>query len=216
MEMVSRQSRHPDVGAYMSELGRRACIASCAMACMESVAKDAALAAIANALENESQHLLAENRRNLDAGERNGLDAALLDRLARTDQRVQTMAQGLCEFVVHADPIGEITELKERPSGIPVGKMRVPAIEHIHHTYGSGHTDAIVTEDLARARRFLTEVDSSSVMVNASTRFADGHEYGSGAEIGISTDKLRARAPVGLKGLTSQKFTVLGDGHIRE
>ncbi len=185
------------------------------MACMESVAKDAALVVIANALENESQPLLAENRRDLDAGERNGLDAALLDRLALTDQRVQTMAQGLRELVVHADPIGEITELKERPSGIPVGKMRVPAIEHVH-AYGSGHTDAIVTEDLARARRFLREVDSSSVMVNALTRFADGHEYGLGAEIGISTDKLHARAPVDLKGLTSQKFIVLGDGHIRE
>lgn len=215
MEMVSRQSRHPGVGAYMSELGRRACIASRAMAYMESAAKDVALAAIANALENESQHLLAENRRDLDAGERNGLDVALLDRLALTDQRVQTMAQGLRELVVHADPIGEITELKERPSGIPVGKMRAPAIEHIH-AYGSGHTDAIVTEDLERARRFLREVDSSSVMVNASTRFADGYEYGLGAEIGISTDKLHACGPVGLEGLTSKKFIVLDDGHIRE
>jgi len=89
------------------------------------------------------------------------------------------------------------------------------AIEHITQ-YGSAHTDAIVTEDYSRARRFLREVDSSSVMVNASTRFADGFEYGLGAEIGISTDKLHARGPVGLQGLTSLKYIVLGDGHIRQ
>jgi glutamate-5-semialdehyde dehydrogenase len=88
------------------------------------------------------------------------------------------------------------------------------AIDHIA-AYGSQHTDAIVTEDITRARRFLREVDSSSVMVNASTRFADGFEYGLGAEIGISTDKLHARGPVGLEGLTSLKYVVLGDGHIR-
>lgn len=89
------------------------------------------------------------------------------------------------------------------------------AIEHITQ-HGSQHTETIVTEDLARARRFLAEVDSSSVMVNASTRFADGFEYGLGAEIGISTDKLHARGPVGLEGLTSQKWIVIGNGQVRE
>ena len=88
------------------------------------------------------------------------------------------------------------------------------AIEHIN-TYSSQHTDAIVTENYTNAMRFLREVDSSSVMVNASTRFADGFEYGLGAEIGISTDKIHARGPVGLEGLTSQKFIVLGSGQIR-
>lgn len=89
------------------------------------------------------------------------------------------------------------------------------AIEHCHQ-HSSGHTESIVTEDYTNARRFLAEVDSSSVMVNASTRFADGFEYGLGAEIGISTDKIHVRGPVGLEGLTSQKYIVLGDGHIRK
>ncbi|WP_018404849.1 glutamate-5-semialdehyde dehydrogenase [Marinobacter gelidimuriae] len=88
------------------------------------------------------------------------------------------------------------------------------AIAHISQ-FSSQHTDSIITENYTRARRFLTEVDSSSVMVNASTRFADGFEYGLGAEIGISTDKIHARGPVGLEGLTSQKYVVFGDGHIR-
>jgi glutamate-5-semialdehyde dehydrogenase len=89
------------------------------------------------------------------------------------------------------------------------------AIDHINQ-HSSRHTESIITENITKARRFLREVDSSSVMVNASTRFADGFEYGLGAEIGISTDKFHARGPVGLEGLTSVKFIVLGDGHIRE
>ncbi len=97
---------------------------------------------------------------------------------------------------------------------IKVVKDLDEAIDHIN-THSSQHTDAIMTENYTRARRFLAEVDSSSVMVNASTRFADGFEYGLGAEIGISTDKFHARGPVGLEGLTSVKFIVLGDGHIR-
>lgn len=89
------------------------------------------------------------------------------------------------------------------------------AIAHIER-YGSHHTDAIVTQDYSLARRFMAQVDSSSVIVNASTRFADGFEYGLGAEIGISTDKLHARGPVGLEGLTTQKYVVFGDGQVRE
>ncbi len=88
------------------------------------------------------------------------------------------------------------------------------AIEHINH-YGSHHTDSIITENISAANQFMREVDSSSVMLNTSTQFADGFEYGLGAEIGISTDKLHVRGPVGLEGLSCQKYIVIGDGHIR-
>jgi glutamate-5-semialdehyde dehydrogenase len=107
------------------------------------------------------------------------------------------------------------TEYLDAILSVRVVKDMDEAIEHIA-TYGSQHTDAIVTQDKARAKRFLREVDSSSVMVNASTRFADGYEYGLGAEVGISTDKLHARGPVGLEGLTSLKWVVFGTGQIRK
>ena len=129
----------------------------------------------------------------------------------RGDQRARQILPGI-KTATEADYFTEYLA--------PVMSLKIvggldDAMEHIKH-YGSGHTDAIVTENLSHARRFLAEVDSSSVMVNASTRFADGYEYGLGAEIGISTDKFHARGPVGLEGLTSQKFIVIGDGHIRK
>jgi glutamate-5-semialdehyde dehydrogenase len=107
------------------------------------------------------------------------------------------------------------TEYLDAILSVRVVKDLDEAMNHIA-SYGSQHTDAIVTQDKARAQRFLREVDSSSVMVNASTRFADGYEYGLGAEVGISTDKLHARGPVGLEGLTSLKYVVLGTGQIRK
>ena len=107
------------------------------------------------------------------------------------------------------------TEYLDAILSIRIVNSMSEAIAHIDK-HGSGHTESIVTENYTSGRRFLTEVDSASVMVNASTGFADGFEYGLGAEIGISTDKFHVRGPVGLEGLTSQKFIVLGDGHIRQ
>ncbi len=416
-----------DIAAYMAEVGGHARQAARAIARSSTATRNQALAATAEALDRAREELANANRKDLDNGRANGLDAAMLDRLELTPARIDAMIEGLRQVAGLPDPIGAITDMSFRPSGIQVGKMRVPlgvigiiyesrpnvtveaaslclksgnatilrggseaihsnqaiagclaaglreaglpetsvqvirttdraavgelitmpeyvdvivprggkglierisrdarvpvikhldgvchvyvdahgdpekalkvavnaktqrygtcntmetllvdreiaddilpllagalreqgvelrgcdasraivpdmkeateddwyeeylgpvlavrvvdgldgAIEHINR-YSSQHTDSIITENYTRARRFITEVDSSSVMVNASTRFADGFEYGLGAEIGISTDKIHARGPVGLEGLTSQKYVVFGDGHIR-
>lgn len=415
-----------DVEAYMQQLGEQARKAAKAVAAATTAQKNAALNAMADALLASRAALAAENAKDLAAGKANGLDAALLDRLALTDAVIDGMAEGLRQIAGLQDPVGEVSAMASRPSGIKVGKMRVPlgvigiiyesrpnvtadaaglclksgnatilrggseaihsnqavarciragleaaglpaaavqvvettdraavgkmismpeyvdvivprggkglierisrdatvpvikhldgichvyvdekadlemaksiamnskthrygvcnametllvnqhiaaailpdlcslyvaagvelrgcersrgfadmglatdedwateylapllsirvvddldaAMEHIAE-YSSGHTESIVTEDYGRAMRFIREVDSSSVMVNASTRFADGFEYGLGAEIGISTDKLHARGPVGLEGLTTQKYIVFGQGEVR-
>jgi len=150
-----------------------------------------------------------------------GIAAKILPTLANTYLEKGVELRGCektCALVSNCLPATEQdwqTEYLAAVLSIKIVTDMDEAIEHITQ-YGSAHTDAIVTEDYSRARRFLREVDSSSVMVNASTRFADGFEYGLGAEIGISTDKLHARGPVGLQGLTSLKYIVLGDGHIRQ
>jgi len=416
-----------DIKNYMQELGRAARAASRAMARADSGAKNRALEAIAAAVERDTDQLLAANAEDVAQARQEGLEESFIDRLTLTAKTVATMAEGLRQIASLPDPVGDMTDLKFRPSGIQVGKMRVPlgvigiiyearpnvtadaaglclkagnatilrggkeairsnqaiaacvreglkvaglpetavqviettdraavgelitmseyvdvivprggksltsriaaearvpvikhldgichvyiddeadpekairiadnaktqryapcntmetllvhenvadlilppladiyrqkgvelrgcpatcailpdalaateedwsteysapilsikvvadldaAMDHINR-YSSQHTEAIITENYTKARRFLREVDSSSVMVNASTRFADGFEYGLGAEIGISTDKIHARGPVGLEGLTSQKWVVLGDGHIR-
>lgn len=431
MSVAVKNEFGPDSTAieqYMAQLGRDARVAAEVLAYADPEIKNAALLNIAAAIDERRESIKTENQKDMRKGESDGLDAALLDRLLLSDARIEAMIEGLRQVVSLADPVGEISEMEYRPSGIQVGKMRVPlgvigiiyesrpnvtidaaalclksgnasilrggkeainsnqaiyqciaqglqqaglpqtcvqvintvdrsavglmlnmqdsidviiprggksliervateasipvikhldglchvyidddadlskaldislnaktrrygvcnametllvansiaqhimpdliealvdkgvelrgcsrtrqfnpavigsavdedweteylapilsikivddmeqAIAHINH-HGSHHTDAIVTENYTRARQFLRRVDSSSVMVNASTAFADGFEYGLGAEIGISTDKLHARGPVGLKGLTSQKYIVFGDGHIR-
>ncbi|WLF84520.1 glutamate-5-semialdehyde dehydrogenase [Moraxella sp. ZY210820] len=134
-------------------------------------------------------------------------------RICATTQAIFNQ-QNLGNYILATDE-DWITEYLAPILSIKIVNNITEAIEHINH-YGSHHTDAIITENYSHARLFLAQVDSSSVMVNASTRFADGFEYGLGAEIGISTDKIHARGPVGLEGLTSQKWIVFGDGHIRQ
>ncbi|GAB3477915.1 glutamate-5-semialdehyde dehydrogenase [Marinomonas epiphytica] len=124
-------------------------------------------------------------------------------------------AKGVLSSAALATEEDWFTEYLAPKLSIKVVESMAQAIEHINF-YGSHHSDAIVSQNYTKSRDFMTEVDSSSVMVNASTAFADGFEYGFGAEIGISTDKIHARGPVGLIGLTSQKFIVLGDGHTRD
>lgn len=416
-----------DIQTYMTTLGQQARAASRELLRADTAKKNAALLAIAEQIEEQAAQLQAENAKDLENGKANGLADAMLDRLALTDGVIAGMAEGLRQIAGLQDPVGEISDMSYRPSGIQVGKMRVPlgvvgiiyesrpnvtvdaaalclksgnaailrggseaaysnralatciaqgleaaglpatavqvvattdreavgqliampefvdviiprggkglierisqgarvpVIKHLDgichvyiddaadytkaidvalnaktHRYGvcnametllvaqsraaevlpelaklyaekdvelrgcqqtcdiidavpateedwateylapilsikvvadvdeamdhiaqfsSGHTESIITENFTTSRRFLAEVDSSSVMVNASTRFADGFEYGLGAEIGISTDKFHARGPVGLHGLTSQKYIVLGNGNIRK
>ena len=149
-----------------------------------------------------------------------GIAASVLPRLGQLFAEHGVELRGCARTRALLPTVTPATEADWREEYLgPVLAVRVlagmdEAIAHINE-YGSQHTDAIVTEDYSRARRFLTEVDSASVMVNASTQFADGFEFGLGAEVGISTNKLHARGPVGLEGLTTQKFIVLGDGHVR-
>lgn len=146
---------------------------------------------------------------------------AILPRLAAAYQEKGVELRGCeasCELIAAARPATEEdwgAEYLAPILAIKIVSSLDQAIAHIN-CYSSQHTDSIVTENYTSGRRFITEVDSSSVMINASTRFADGFEYGLGAEIGISTDKIHARGPVGLHGLTSQKWVVFGDGHIRQ
>ncbi|MFK8020316.1 MAG: glutamate-5-semialdehyde dehydrogenase [Pseudomonadales bacterium] len=173
---------------------------------------------------------IAVNSKTQRFGTCNTMETLLINRsiaakvLPEIAQQMQTKGVELrccersVELVTGATPAQESDWFEEYLApvlAIKIVDSSSQAIEHINY-YGSKHTDAVVTENHGTAQHFLRAVDSSSVMVNASTRFADGFEYGLGAEIGISTDKLHARGPVGLEGLTSQKYLVLGDGHVRK
>ena len=138
---------------------------------------------------------------------------ALVD--AGVELRGDPIARTIVPGMKPAEPADWDTEYLDKILAVAVVESIDEAIAHITR-HGSGHTEAIVTSDLAAARRFVAEVDSSAVMVNASTRFNDGGQLGLGAEIGISTDKFHARGPCGLRELTSTKWIVFGDGHIRE
>jgi glutamate-5-semialdehyde dehydrogenase len=138
---------------------------------------------------------------------------ALLE--AGVELRGDPAARGIVPAMTAAVPADWDTEYLDKILAVAIVESIQEAIAHITR-HGSGHTDAIVTNDLAAARRFVAEVDSSAVMVNASTRFNDGGQLGLGAEIGISTDKIHARGPCGLRELTSTKWVVLGDGHVRQ
>lgn len=178
----------------------------------------------------DKAHQIAINSKTHRYGVCNAMETLLVN-ASIADQLLPELAKALREKGVElrgcaktADLLSDVVEATEEDWSAeylaPVLAIKVvdslsEAVSHINR-FGSHHTDAIVTENYTLARQFLTQVDSSSVMVNASTRFADGFEYGLGAEIGISTDRIHARGPVGLLGLTSQKWIVLGDGHIRK
>ncbi|MEO1946906.1 MAG: glutamate-5-semialdehyde dehydrogenase, partial [Methylophilaceae bacterium] len=172
---------------------------------------------------------IVENSKTQRLGTCNTAESLLVDSVIAQDMLPQIAARLLakgveirgcaetCKIVKEAIPATDedyYTEYLDSIISCKVIDGLDAAIAHINQ-HSSQHTESIVTENYTVARQFLREVDSSSVMVNASTRFADGFEYGLGAEIGISTDKLHARGPVGLEGLTSLKYVVLGDGHIR-
>ncbi len=178
----------------------------------------------------EKAHNIAFNAKTRRYGVCNAMETLLISKLVAkqvlpglvTAYRDKGVELRGCEATLKIDSDIKLATSKDWQTEYlaPVLSIRIvddmqQAIDHINQ-YGSHHTDSMVSEDYTRARQFLSAVDSSSVMINASTAFADGFEYGLGAEIGISTDKIHARGPVGLKGLTTQKYIVFGDGHIRQ
>ena len=212
------------------EIGKRVKASAPLIANADTRTKNQALLATAEILNSKRRTLIAENNKDLEAARERKIGAALIDRSLAEDflpryarememHQVEIRAcEKCCAILPNIKRASEADWHEEYLAPIIAIKVVADiddAIAHIKQ-YGSHHTDAIVSRDYARTMRFLREVDSSSVMVNASTRFADGYEYGLGAEIGISTDRLHVRGPVGLEGLTIQKYIVFGDGHIRE